>query len=915
MAGLSAFDSQRATSWNTVIAETLLGSGYRDDGHERKWPGHGGFHIDKRDGAWFSFAEDKGGYSAVALVRFIRSKYDQQAAVRWIESFLGKHPGLGPSNTDVDDDDAGDARRRARAAEGRRILEAMVPIGGTPSEQYLQARSLSPPYASDLLGHIEDVRVGESALVAVMRADERVTGVQLTYLDPNGRKSLVEPVRDRFDLEPAKHAVFEIQAAKAAPPDSKFDTVVCEGLEDGLSTTKLGRNWRIVAVPGVGVIPHLKVRSGERVLIVRDGDEPGSSADKALSEGINQLILAGADVFVTDTPRGEDANAILMAHSSTVELVKLVGSARAAALSNSGEAKRLARIDDDIERDIATKATAKRLAVQVGILRKAVADERRRHRSAAAEDEPASEYAEDPPWDGKIDLNQALTIAAERVPRYVAATAAKHYATVSTVWGAATHLVRDERVAIAVIPQLGAISIGPDSGKSKLLEIVAIMAYRGRLRGSPTAATIFRKIHEDQATYFLPELHNLDPERNRDLRAILNACHRRAEAYVERIEEINGRRVAVTYKCWAALAWGAIGKLPAETLSRAILLPMQPALPEQAKTLINSAPGMDTAFKDARRHFAAWAATVRALPQVKLPEGLINRQADNWRVLFQVAALAGSEWPTRVRQAYEYLTSHEDRPPSREVRLLTSIKDVLAEVGAPADDGDKFIATPALIAALLEDEEAGWGEERYGKPITHYWLRDNLRGLLNPAGSKKKGDVRGYFASQFSDSFVRYLPLSSVSSVSSVSDDDTALKSHGFSSTDQIFASVGTAAASVSTENQVETETYDTASTDKTDKTDETDGIGSEKEKRKKPTLAASNGSERRHRRRGNGAGDAPELPNMRSKPPPLDDATIDAAIRELRYQNPNRSLAWLAKYLGFPQSRIRAVLDAEDAS
>src|SRR5262249_28117943 len=109
------------------------------------------------------------------------------------------------------------------------------------------------------------------------------------------------------------------------------------------------------------------------------------------------------------------ANAILMAHSSTVELVKLVGSAQAAVLSNSGEAQRLARNEDDIERDIETKATAKRLGVQVGILRKAVADERRRRRPVATEDAPAGEYDEDPPWAGKIDLNYALTTAAERV--------------------------------------------------------------------------------------------------------------------------------------------------------------------------------------------------------------------------------------------------------------------------------------------------------------------------------------------------------------------------------------------------------------------------------------------------------------------------------------------------------------------
>jgi hypothetical protein len=39
-----------------------------------------------------------------------------------------------------------------------------------------------------------------------------------------------------------------------------------------------------------------------RVTVVRDGDAPGSPADKALRAGLDRLILDGADVYVTATP-------------------------------------------------------------------------------------------------------------------------------------------------------------------------------------------------------------------------------------------------------------------------------------------------------------------------------------------------------------------------------------------------------------------------------------------------------------------------------------------------------------------------------------------------------------------------------------------------------------------------------------
>ena len=94
-----------------------------------------------------------------------------------------------------------------------------------------------------------------------------------------------------------------------------------------------------------------------------------------------------------------------------------------------------------------------------------------------------------------------------------------------------------------------------------------------------------------------------------------------------------------------------------------------------------------------------------------------------------------------------------------QVRLLTSIRDILEA------EADGQLATAKLIENMCADEELGWQQANNGKRIDEYWLRENLRGLIDPSGSQRwhegKGsarvDVRGYQLHQFKDAFLRYL--------------------------------------------------------------------------------------------------------------------------------------------------------------
>jgi hypothetical protein len=171
-------------------------------------------------------------------------------------------------------------------------------------------------------------------------------------------------------------------------------------------------------------------------------------------------------------------------------------------------------------------------------LRKAVGAARRAVRKAAAAAAEAAEAVveDDPPWSGPIALDKALTTAAGEIPHYLAAPPC--YSDIIPLWSAASHIVQDENIALPIMPQLGFQSDVESAGKSTALEIVKTLAYRGQLRSSYTAATIFRFIHESQITFALSELHNVLTTYNQDMRAIINACHRRSEAFVDRVETL-----------------------------------------------------------------------------------------------------------------------------------------------------------------------------------------------------------------------------------------------------------------------------------------------------------------------------------------------------------------------------------------
>jgi len=144
-----------------------------------------------------------------------------------------------------------------------------------------------------------------------------------------------------------------------------------------------------------------------------------------------------------------------------------------------------------------------------------------------------------------------------------------------------------------------------------------------------------------------------------------------------------------------------------------------------------------------------------------MPDGVINREADNWRPLVAIANVAGGRWPKRACKAA--LKAHAATVAGDEASLLEMLLGDIRNIFKERDKPDKpcaDITSANLVEALVAIEVHPWaelGKER--KPLTQHRLAKMLKPLaivsekIGPKGKRLGGYVRAHFK----DAFERYL--------------------------------------------------------------------------------------------------------------------------------------------------------------
>jgi hypothetical protein len=199
----------------------------------------------------------------------------------------------------------------------------------------------------------------------------------------------------------------------------------------------------------------------------------------------------------------------------------------------------------------------------------------------------------------------------------------------------------------------------------------------------------------------------------------------------------------------------AIGRLPSTIEDRSIKVSLRRKRADEpiAPLRLDRADDLSELARKAARWAADHSAHL-AVADPRMPPGIVNRAADNWRPLLAVADLAGGDWPTRARRAAVTPSASQDGESDRIV--------VLGDIWAAFDvRGVDRLSSDEVVAYLVGLEERRWAEYRRGKPITKTQIARLLQPFqISPGTIRLTGDrtPKGYYRAAFTDAVTRYLP-------------------------------------------------------------------------------------------------------------------------------------------------------------
>ena len=267
---------------------------------------------------------------------------------------------------------------------------------------------------------------------------------------------------------------------------------------------------------------------------------------------------------------------------------------------------------------------------------------------------------------------------------------------------------------------------------------------------SITSASTFRIIEAAQPTLCVDEADQLFRGENTDLVAVMNSSHRRSSAYVLRTVEVTpGQHEAKQFSTWAPVMFAGIRALPPTLQDRSIVIRLQRALPGEVRRHLRD--GRCPNLLECGRKLARWAQDVEDIPEVQLPPEFANRIGDNWRPLFAIAELAGGDWPDRVMAAAR--SSLRDAEMDQGIAVIL-LRDIMSAFG----DRDRM-ASQEIVDNLLALDDGPYQEANRGRPISAYWLAQQLKGVISGvSGSLRIGKktAKGYYRYQFEEAWRRY---------------------------------------------------------------------------------------------------------------------------------------------------------------
>jgi hypothetical protein len=295
---------------------------------------------------------------------------------------------------------------------------------------------------------------------------------------------------------------------------------------------------------------------------------------------------------------------------------------------------------------------------------------------------------------------EALNSAHAFLGRFAAFPSAQAHDAV-TLWCAHTWAVN----AFNASPRLAVLSDLPASGKSRVLELVAMLSRNATIEIDLTGPALVAMMSQRQPTVILDESDMIfgsnGGDSHRALRAVINGGYR-AGATVTRRSGGQFKRETI----YGALAFGGLGVLPGPTMSRCIVVRMLPRKPEQRLQAFMPRTHKPQG-ESVGEALGSWVASVKvelesAWPT--LPDGIEDRRAELWECICTLGDLAGNGWAERAREACTALALEAVTEPTAtpERRLLGDLRTVWGD--------SANLATAEIVRELYALEGSPWAK-------------------------------------------------------------------------------------------------------------------------------------------------------------------------------------------------------------
>ncbi len=308
-------------------------------------------------------------------------------------------------------------------------------------------------------------------------------------------------------------------------------------------------------------------------------------------------------------------------------------------------------------------------------------------------------------------------------------------------------------------PYLHIFSPLPRCGKTTLLDEMSLLVAKPWLTGHVTAASLVRKVDQQQPTLLLDEsdaTFQANNDYSQALRGMLDTGYERHGIYSMCVR-VGGDWVNKDFSTFCPKTIAGIGRLPDTVEDRSIPIRLRRKLPGEKCEKFRKALVRPEA-KTLRIRTEEWVQRhakrlAQAVPD--MPSELNDRQQDVCEPLIAIADCAGGEWPERARQALvALLASRRRRDDSQAVRLLADISDCFGNYSADR------MRSQTLVDRLVAKEESLWRECNRGGRLS----QAGLARLLAPFDIEtrdirfEQGIFKGYRRKDFEDAWARYLP-------------------------------------------------------------------------------------------------------------------------------------------------------------